>query len=536
MNLLVQSLAKVPRCSRLGAASRFLSKDVSRSGSQPLSAGAPTIVGDGLLNMILWDEIPQVLKDDIDRYALPETAPTAAASTASSTIATKDTPDASSNPSTAKPPSAMHEILSLSAALRYLPLNTSSSKLNLGKYVSEKFKHLNQLHSDNKLEDRERYFCAALNARRAGDYIKAARILETWLDNVPSDVTALRLAQDFYLDGGDANNTFSCVTMCWLSLMDNNTHHGNVMGMLGCGLLERGNLQMCEETLNQAIGFSKQKDMWSIHSLMNLQLVRGQGSSVLSLYEMNCEDVRDAYAKQMFRFNLSRANVLIGNTSRAVGLIDDMMEVFNSPGSIKTVHALSLATSALWYSSLWHHDVEVSLRFRSSEFLDNWMHVLETQAALLTPWHMTCALFALSGALARTDDEALQARIKQIVSTHQYIDDIQKPDENSNVVVSWFKNQYKKIANKSQVPLYTQLAISYDLTATDHKEYFRRLASDNNDDFNSDFGISDSSLVRNDYRLLESSGDFNNNSNRRKQFVDKVGGQLFEALTAFAQG
>jgi len=114
----------------------------------------------------------------------------------------------------------------------------------------------------------------ALEAWAAGDWRRAAAVLDDLLIEWPADLLALMMGHqlDFYV--GDAANLRDRVGRSLGAVDPDHPHHGLAQGMYAFGLEESGHYEQAEQHGLAAVGRNSD-DVWAIHAVAHTHEMRG---------------------------------------------------------------------------------------------------------------------------------------------------------------------------------------------------------------------------------------------------------------------
>ncbi len=121
---------------------------------------------------------------------------------------------------------------------------------------------------------RELGHVAAVEAWLGGDWITAAEVLDTVLEQWPADLLALAIGHqlDFFL--GDAANLRDRVGRTLPALEPDHPHTGFVRGMQAFGLEEAGHYGQAEEAGMAALAVNAD-DVWAVHAVVHTYEMQG---------------------------------------------------------------------------------------------------------------------------------------------------------------------------------------------------------------------------------------------------------------------
>jgi Flp pilus assembly protein TadD len=224
------------------------------------------------------------------------------------------------------------------------------------------------------LNEREKLLSAGLYAWNEGLFYRAASLFESAVLLNPNDVLALRMAQDCYLTSGDSMSTLTCITRCLQTFDDKHHLHGHILGMLATGYMENGRYTEAEETARRAVTKTRGRDIWAMHTLLNVFQLTGRSSELLaSLEEHESKYDTEANGSGMYLvlFNKGCAFVQRGNYNGALRTFDYIMDMVESTGDSGTqpfVHA----TLLLWLITLNTAKSAVFDKWHTSALYDYW--------------------------------------------------------------------------------------------------------------------------------------------------------------------
>lgn len=166
---------------------------------------------------------------------------------------------------------------------------------------------------------------AALLAASEGRYLQAAHLLDSAVDAHEEDVVAMKLTQDFFLLAGDQENALRCVARRMHMYDDTHPLHGQVLGMLAAGYLERGLLREAEEIGEQAVTATRGKDTNAVVALLSAVQLACKGQQV-SREVLDFAANNGSPGRHPFSFLEACFQIQQGNFNGAVDTFDTMME------------------------------------------------------------------------------------------------------------------------------------------------------------------------------------------------------------------
>lgn len=261
---------------------------------------------------------------------------------------------------------------------------------------------LNLAMSRGELTKREEYLGAAALAWANGNYRLSGALLESCLIEFPSDIIALRLAQDAYLAAGDSRNVLGCVARSIQCLDSGNFLHGHVLGMLCAGYLETGRLHEAEEVGNRAVTSTKGQDAWALHSLFNTMQLQGNSSEILAILEQH-ESKHEGLGLQLLRFNKGVAFIQRGNYVGAIKAYDYIFD-FLVNADAHYPAAAAQATFLLWNLGLNQSSAVIDERWQDKRLVNVWNNMIrhgQSGSNIMPPMFKVCAAMAFGASAHR---------------------------------------------------------------------------------------------------------------------------------------
>lgn len=122
---------------------------------------------------------------------------------------------------------------------------------------------------------RERAHIAALGAWCAGEFERAAAILEDILLDHPRDILAHKIAHFLYFYLGDAARMRDSIARTLYAWDETVPGHGYVLGMHAFGLEETGNYRAAELEGRRAVDINP-GDIWAVHAVAHVMEMQGR--------------------------------------------------------------------------------------------------------------------------------------------------------------------------------------------------------------------------------------------------------------------
>ena len=251
----------------------------------------------------------------------------------------------------------------------------------------------------------------ALEAWAAGDWRRAAAVLDDLLIEWPADLLALMMGHqlDFYV--GDAANLRDRVGRSLGAVDPDHPHHGLAQGMYAFGLEESGHYEQAEQHGLAAVGRNPD-DVWAIHAVAHTHEMRGDVAGGVAFLDDQAAGWHDG---NLFTVHLAwhRALFLLD-----AGRVDDVLATYDTWAYSAEVPAAPLqlvdASALLWRLLL--DGVDTADRFAG--LADAWALALAraggpgaTEASWY-PFNDAHAVMALAGAGRLGEARAVVVRLE----------------------------------------------------------------------------------------------------------------------------
>lgn len=251
----------------------------------------------------------------------------------------------------------------------------------------------------------------ALEAWAAGDWRRAAAMLDDLLIEWPTDLLALMMGHqlDFYV--GDAANLRDRVGRSLGAVDPDHPHRGLVEGMYAFGLEESGHYEQAEQHGLAAVDRNLD-DVWAIHAVAHAHEMRGDVSAGLAFLDRQAAGWHEG---NLFTVHLAwhRALFLLD-----AGRVDDVLATYGTWAYSAEAPAAPLqlldASALLWRLLL--DGVDVGDRF--ARLADAWALALARAGgpaaaeASWYPFNDAHAVMAFAGAGRRGEARAVVARLE----------------------------------------------------------------------------------------------------------------------------
>jgi tetratricopeptide (TPR) repeat protein len=255
--------------------------------------------------------------------------------------------------------------------------------------------------------DRERAHLAAIDAWAAGEWRRAARILDDLLIRWPTDLLALVLGHqlDFFL--GDAQNLRDRVGRSLDAFDPAHPHHGLVAGMHAFGLEECGHYEQAEAAGCYAVE-ANPDDVWGVHAVAHTYEMRGRVDDGIRFLRRRDADWGDGNFLAVHNWwHLALYLLEAGRTADALAIYDTRVHHAGSQGvALEMVDASAL----LW--RLFVDGEDTGDRF--SILADAW-----ASYAAAEPWYAfndVHAVMALAGAGRTAEARAVIERLARVAA------------------------------------------------------------------------------------------------------------------------
>ena len=302
------------------------------------------------------------------------------------------------------PLDALKEVISLDAitpfphlliVLHYLR-RCKFSLLQNDQVVEQSFQFLQSIYHSNAshLNDREVLYYKAIELWMRGYYSSAAKQLEEVVILYPSDVLALRLAQDAYITAGDTSNALICSLRSSFAFNAKHILHGYYLGILCNGYLAANRLHEAEDVGLRAVEKSQGTDLASLQALMTTYLLLGRSSECNALLDRYSERHENSYACIYCLFFRAKIFIQRGNYSGTLRKIEEILKELDSVAADPEL--LSLPSMLLWELHLNSNSADLKLLWRN--LLMRWNSFVCDHDVILSPANFVCAAIAYAGA------------------------------------------------------------------------------------------------------------------------------------------
>ncbi|CAM9645825.1 unnamed protein product [Pylaiella littoralis] len=257
--------------------------------------------------------------------------------------------------------------------------------------------------------ERERFFAATLRAWSAGRWREGALYLETWLMSVPTDLPAVKLAQEAHLMVGDSANMRDCVGRVLPFWSEATFGYGNVVGMHAFGLVENGAYALAEEKADVALAIQS-TDIWAVHAMAHVYEMEARASEGCS-FLTDCRDQwedKDGPLQQHVAWHLGLFSLERGQEAAAIRVFDTLLSPRRESGKLDGAlvlpppapFALTDACSLLWRMDLLGAETGAE-RWRG--VAEAWLQ--HEQARHLSTFHDLHAVMAFAAMANGVDDD-----------------------------------------------------------------------------------------------------------------------------------
>ena len=241
--------------------------------------------------------------------------------------------------------------------------------------------------SSSPLPSRETLLLSAAELWMNGEYSAAGNTFEKILSEYPTDLLAIRLAQDSYLCAGDSYNALRCSLRSSYAFTDKHILYGYYLGMLTTGYFEDGKFTEAEEFGLRAVEKCRGQDFSGLRALMNVYLMQGRSSEVTGLLDRHEHKHERSSALIECSYAKARAFIHKGNYKGALrqleGMFDDLVDGLENDPEL-----LTLLSILIWTVQINSIDNNLTTYWR--RLSDLWAG-LPCEERLLSPLHSLAA-------------------------------------------------------------------------------------------------------------------------------------------------
>jgi len=213
----------------------------------------------------------------------------------------------------------------------------------------------------------------------------------------PSDLIAVRLAQDAYMAGGSTRNALGCLIRHPSPSSSVPHLHGYLLGMLAAGCVEDGRMEMAEEIGERAVEVTRGESAWALHALLNCYQLTGRSSNLHARLDEFQSKHEGTTGSCSLLFNKGCGHIMRGNYSGGFKAFENIVDIIESEKVQKRESSTAFNSAALL---LWKLS-ETTPKSYNGIFDPVWSYLALANNQGSTPMNDVCSSIALTrGAVA----------------------------------------------------------------------------------------------------------------------------------------